>query len=74
MKHWNKQPIRLLGVTVQSLRPEGSASKQLDLFSYEEDAKKAALQKVIEQLKDKYGDGVFVGKKRSIESSEEDKG
>lgn len=39
-KHWNGEPIRLLGVTAQELVEKHEAFKQLDLFSYEKEAKK----------------------------------
>src|SRR5699024_788216 len=40
-KHWNGKPVRLLGITVQELIDRKEAYKQLDLFTYEEDAKKS---------------------------------
>ncbi len=53
--HWNEEPIRLLGVTAQDLVEKNEAFKQLDIFSYEKEAKKEPLLKVIDQLKGKYG-------------------
>jgi len=57
-KHWNGEPIRLLGVTAQELVEKQEAFKQLDLFSYEKDAKKEPLLKVIDELKGKYGNEI----------------
>ncbi len=57
-KHWNGEPIRLLGVTAQELVEKQEAFKQLDLFSYEKEAKKEPLLKVIDELKGKYGDEI----------------
>jgi DNA polymerase IV len=57
-KHWNGEPIRLLGVTAQELVEKQEAYKQLDLFSYEKEAKKEPLLKVIDELKGKYGDEI----------------
>ncbi|WP_099351820.1 DNA polymerase IV [Fredinandcohnia onubensis] len=57
-KHWNGEPIRLLGVTAQELVEKQEAFKQLDLFSYEKEAKKEPLFKVIDELKGKYGDEI----------------
>ncbi|MDF0727379.1 DNA polymerase IV [Cytobacillus sp. S13-E01] len=54
-RHWTEEPVRLLGVTAQELVEKGEAFKQLDLFSYEKDAKKEPLLKVVEQLKGKFG-------------------
>ncbi|MET3682404.1 DNA polymerase-4 [Alkalibacillus flavidus] len=58
--HWNEDPIRLLGVTAQHLTHKEEAGKQLDLFSYEEEAKKEPLYQAIEQIEDKYGKETFV--------------
>ncbi|WP_010284512.1 DNA polymerase IV [Bacillus timonensis] len=57
-KHWNGEPIRLLGVTAQELVEKHEAFKQLDLFSYEKEAKKEPLLKVIDELKGKYGNEI----------------
>ncbi|MFT4415673.1 DNA polymerase IV [Fredinandcohnia humi] len=53
--HWKGEPIRLLGVTAQELIEKNEAFKQLDLFSYEREAKKEPLLKVLDHLKGKYG-------------------
>ncbi|MFS0822831.1 DNA polymerase IV [Bacillus sp. 1P02SD] len=58
-KHWNGEPIRLLGVTAQELVEKHEAYKQLDLFSYEKEAKKEPLLKVIDKLKGKYGNEIL---------------
>ncbi|MDR4888841.1 DNA polymerase IV [Fredinandcohnia sp. QZ13] len=58
-KHWNGEPIRLLGVTAQELVEKHEAFKQLDLFSYEKEAKKEPLLKVIDKLKGKYGNDIL---------------
>ncbi|PLR76504.1 DNA polymerase IV [Bacillus sp. V3-13] len=55
LKHWNGDPVRLLGVTGTDLQEKGQAIKQLDLFSFEEDAKKEPLFQTVEKLREKYG-------------------
>lgn len=55
-KHWNGDPVRLLGITAQNLQEKEDAYKQLDLFSYQEDAKKEGLYQVIDQIRTKYGE------------------
>jgi DNA polymerase IV len=55
IKHWNGDPVRLLGVTVQDLIEKNEATEQLDLFSYEIAAKKEPLYNVLSQLQDKFG-------------------
>ncbi|MCC2116308.1 DNA polymerase IV [Bacillus halotolerans] len=54
-KHWNKNPIRLLGITGTDLVEKEQAYKQLDLFSYTEDAKDEPIQQMMEKLNEKYG-------------------
>ncbi len=58
-KHWNGNPIRLLGVTAHDVIEKEEAVKQLDLFSFEKDAKKEPLMKTLEELKGKYGKGII---------------
>ncbi|MDQ0231885.1 DNA polymerase IV [Metabacillus malikii] len=57
--HWDEEPIRLLGVTAQDLVEKKEAMKQLDIFSYEDDAKQEPLLSVIDKIKHKYGDKVI---------------
>lgn len=54
--HWNGNAVRLLGVTALDIIEKQAAVKQLNLFSYEEDAKQEPLLKTVEQLKQKFGD------------------
>ncbi|MDQ6423305.1 DNA polymerase IV [Paenibacillus sp. LHD-117] len=57
LKHWKEgEPIRLLGVTLQNLTPLVESALQLDLFSYEEQPRKESLTKVMDALRDKYGE------------------
>ena len=56
-RHWQEgKPIRLLGITLQSLEPEATAAVQLDLFEYREEPRKAALTKAMDALRDKFGE------------------
>ncbi|MFD2630764.1 DNA polymerase IV [Oceanobacillus kapialis] len=57
--HWNQEPIRLLGITVQDVEVKKNIAKQLDLFTYEEEAGKEKLYQAIEDLSEKYGNDVF---------------
>ncbi|NTU25200.1 DNA polymerase IV [Bacillus tequilensis] len=54
-KHWNKNPVRLLGITGTDLVEKEQAYKQLDLFSFNEDAKDETIQQMMEKLNEKYG-------------------
>jgi DNA polymerase-4 len=59
LKHWNGDPIRLLGITGSDLIEEDHAVKQLDLFSYEKEAKKEPLLKAVTELREKYGKNII---------------
>ncbi|MCZ0701799.1 DNA polymerase-4 [Natronobacillus azotifigens] len=58
-KHWSGDPIRLLGVTVQSLVEKKEISEQLDLFSYQKETKNEKLIDVMNKLTSKYGKNIF---------------
>ncbi|WP_078379916.1 DNA polymerase IV [Sutcliffiella halmapala] len=64
-KHWNGNPVRLLGITAQDLVEKDHSVKQLDLFTFQEDAKDEPLQKTLEKLQDKFGKGII---KRGIKN------
>src|SRR5699024_1709478 len=53
-KHWNMEPIRLLGITDQDLEDKEIVGKQLDLFTYEQEAEKEKLHTTIEKVTNKY--------------------
>lgn len=57
--HWNNEPIRLLGVTVQGLVDKSEIVEQLDLFHYQEMLKDEGLQRTIDQLTERYGKATF---------------
>ncbi|WP_141431777.1 DNA polymerase IV [Bacillus sp. 03113] len=56
IKNWNGNPVRLLGITGTDVMDHDHAVKQLDLFSYEGDAKKEPLLQTLDQLRKKYGE------------------
>lgn len=58
-QHWSGQPIRLLGITAQDLAEKGDAYKQLDLFTYENDARKDTLEETVNDLHRRYGNDVI---------------
>ncbi len=55
VSHWTGQAVRLLGITGTDLVENDQAVKQLDLFSYEKDAKKEPLINTVSKLKEKFG-------------------
>ncbi|NAP00283.1 DNA polymerase IV, partial [Halomonas sp. MG34] len=58
-KHWNQEPVRLLGITLQDVEVKKNIAKQLDLFTYEKEAGKEKLYEAIDGLSEKYGKDVF---------------
>ncbi|QQZ10926.1 DNA polymerase IV [Heyndrickxia vini] len=56
LKHWNGNPVRLLGVTGQDLVEQQDAVEQLNLFSYEKVAMKEPLYQAIDKIREKYGE------------------
>ncbi|HLR40147.1 MAG TPA: DNA polymerase IV, partial [Virgibacillus sp.] len=58
-KHWNLDPIRLLGITVQDVEEKKNIAHQLDLFTYEKEAEKEKLYEAIDTLSRKYGKDTF---------------
>lgn len=70
LKNWNGNSIRLLGVTASGLIEKKQAVKQLDLFSYEKDAKKEPLIETLNRLRDKYGENIIdLAAEKTTESS-----
>jgi DNA polymerase-4 len=60
-KHWKDgAPVRLLGVTLQSLSVSSETAVQLDLFSYEKEPKKEALIRAMDALRDKFGESAVL--------------
>lgn len=59
LKAWNGDAVRLLGITGNDLVDQDEAFKQLDLFSYEKDAKKEPLLNTLSNLREKYGKSII---------------
>ncbi|CRK84037.1 DNA polymerase IV [Neobacillus massiliamazoniensis] len=55
LKNWNGDAVRLLGITGQDLVDHNEAYRQLDLFSYQKDAKKEPLFQTLSNLREKFG-------------------
>ncbi|MBP1154782.1 MULTISPECIES: DNA polymerase IV [unclassified Paenibacillus] len=59
--HWKAgEPVRLLGITLQSLTSKQEASVQLDLFSYQKQPAKEKLNQTLDALRDKFGEGAVL--------------
>ncbi|WP_138495550.1 DNA polymerase IV [Paenibacillus pinistramenti] len=60
-RHWKEgKPVRLLGITLQNLVPREESAMQLDLFSYEQQPRKEQLTKVMDELRDKFGESAVL--------------
>jgi len=76
LKHWNGDPVRLLGITGTDLLEADQAVKQLDLFSFEQDARKEPLINTMSLLREKYGKSIIESAGSQIKNKfpEESKG
>ncbi|QXE00347.1 DNA polymerase IV [Terribacillus sp. DMT04] len=68
LKHWNGEPIRLLGVSVFDVAEKKEVGKQLNLFTYEKEAEKEGLYKAIDDLTSKFGKNPF----RRVQANSDD--
>jgi len=60
-RHWKQErPLRLLGVTLQQLARKEDAAIQLDLFDYEKQPKKESLTRVMDELRNKFGESAVL--------------
>lgn len=60
-EHWpGRDPVRLLGITLQNLSPQDETAVQLDLFNYEQQPRKEALTKTMDLLRDKFGENAVL--------------
>ncbi|ALC90024.1 DNA polymerase IV [Bacillus sp. FJAT-18017] len=71
MSNWNGNPVRLLGITGSDLADIDGIVTQLDLFSYEKEARKEPLFKTLSELKDKYGKNIITnaGSKADLDAN-----
>jgi len=58
-KHWNGDEVRLLGITAMNTTDKKHAYKQLNLFTYEEDAKLEPIHELRTSINNKFGDGAL---------------
>jgi DNA polymerase IV len=60
-RHWQKgQPVRLLGITLQNLVDRSEAAVQLDLFDYNRQPKKEELNRIMDKLRDRFGESAIL--------------
>ena len=58
LKHWDEEPVRLLGVTVSNVIDKGDQIRQLNLFSFEHHIKDEPIVELVDELDRKFGKGV----------------
>lgn len=54
-KHWNGNPVRLLGVTVSNVADRSDMVEQLSIFNFEEHIKDEPIVELMEKLTNKFG-------------------
>src|SRR5690625_634788 len=66
-ENWDRQPIRLLGVTVQDIEERENIAEQLDLFTYKDKIEKTRLAELKNELSKKYGEDIIKDLKEDAE-------
>lgn len=56
-KHWDGEPIRLLGITVSNIIPMGELYEQLSIYNYEKHANEEKINNLVTNLEKKFGPG-----------------
>ena len=59
-KHWNEEPVRLLGVTVSNVSDIKETTQQLTFFNFEDYVKEEPIIKVVDQIEQKFGKGAII--------------
>lgn len=60
-RHWKAgEPVRLLGITLQNVDDKTQAAVQLDIFDYEKQPKREELNRVMDKLRDKFGESAIL--------------
>lgn len=56
-KHWDGEPIRLLGITVSNIIPMNELHEQLSIYNYEQHADDEKINNLVLKLEEKFGPG-----------------
>jgi hypothetical protein len=57
-KGWRGEPLRLIGIRLADFTSDNS--KQLSLFDKEKDLHNDKIQEVMDDISEKYGDGIII--------------
>ena len=55
--HWDREPIRLLGITVTNLIPMNEYHEQLSIYNYEKHASEVKIDGLVSKIEKKFGPG-----------------
>ena len=55
--HWDREPIRLLGITVSNVIPMNEIHEQLSIYNYEKHAEDEKIDSLVKQIEQKFGPG-----------------
>ncbi|MDQ0430106.1 DNA polymerase-4 [Planomicrobium stackebrandtii] len=58
-KHWNGEPLRLIGVTVSNVADKGDMTEQLSIFNFQEHAREEPILDLMSQLESRFGKSVL---------------
>ncbi|MBE1553819.1 DNA polymerase IV [Sporosarcina limicola] len=56
-KHWDGEPVRLLGITVSNVVPMNELHEQLSIYNFEKHAKEEEIEGLLSELEKKFGPG-----------------
>lgn len=56
-RHWDEEPVRLLGITVSNVIPVNEIFEQLSIDNFEQHAKEEQMDNLVSQLEKKFGLG-----------------
>jgi len=56
-KHWDEEPVRLLGITVSNIIPMNELHEQLSIYNYEKHAKEEKMELIVTEIEHKFGEG-----------------
>lgn len=58
-KHWDGNPVRLLGITVSNVIDKKETVEQLSIFTFEKYVKEEPVLKIVEELQHKFGKDII---------------
>ena len=58
-RHWNGEPLRLIGVTVSNVAGKGDMTEQLSIFNFQEHAKEEPILDLMAKLETRFGKSVL---------------